>query len=426
MNEREAPRTSRREVIAWALYDFANSAFATLVVTFIFSAYFAQKIATDPLRGTILWSRAINISAFLAAVSTPLLGAIADARGRKKWFLLLTTLQCVLFTALLFFVGPGQTVRGAIFFILANFGFEAAYVFYNAFLPEISTKETIGRISGAGQALGYVGGLLALGIALVMIRGGLPAEAGFNIRATNLLAAVWLLVFSIPIFLVLREPRKSGTASWGHSVGEGFRRLATTLRRLRDYREAAKLLIARMVYNDGLVTVFSFAAIFASAAFGMSTERLIVMGLAINLAAGIGSFALGFVNDRIGGKKTIAITLVVLIITTLVGAFARSVTVFWVAAMLLGLMVGPNQSASRSLLGLFVPEDKHAEFFGFFSFSGKLASMAGPFFYGTILELTGSQRWAMASIVVFFVAGLILLAFVNEQRGIAGASPRSA
>jgi UMF1 family MFS transporter len=407
----------RREIWAWSLYDFANSAFTTLVVTFIFSAYFTQAIAADPDHGTVLWSRAVNISALIVAISTPLLGAIADFSGRKKAFLLWLTVLCVVFTALLFFVKPGMTTTAILLFIVANVGFEACNVFYNAFLPEIATKETIGRVSGYGQALGYAGGLICLVIALGMIRGWLPSEDGLAIRATNVLVALWFAVFSIPFWFVIRERTPEGEHTVMSATRESFGRLVMTFRNLRQYGEAFKLLIARMIYNDGLVTVFSFAAIFAAAAFGMSTDQIIVLGITLNVVAGIGAWALGFVNDWIGGKRTIVITLVVLIGATLLGATASSVKAFWIAAIILGFMVGPNQAASRSLLGLLIPEEKHAEFFGFFAFSGKLASVLGPLAYGLVLETTGSQRLAMGSIVVFFVAGLVLLFWVDEKKG---------
>ncbi len=411
----------RREIFAWSLYDFANSAFTTLVVTFIFSAYFTQAIASDPDRGTILWSRAVNLSALVVALMTPLLGAIADYSGRKKAFTLWATVLCVIFTALLFIVKPGMTTTALILFVLANIGFEACNVFYNAFLPEIATKETIGRVSGYGQALGYAGGLICLVVALGMIRGWLPSEDGFAVRATNILVAVWFALFSIPFWLIIRERKPEGRHSLLHATGESFGRLAETFRNLRNYSEAFKLLIARMIYNDGLVTVFSFAAIFAAAAFGMSTDQIIVLGITLNVVAGIGAWVLGFVNDWIGGKKTIVITLLVLIVATILGATAASVKAFWIAAIILGFMVGPNQAASRSLLGLLIPEEKHAEFFGFFAFSGKLASLLGPLAYGLALQLTGSQRVAMGSIVVFFVVGLALLGLVDEKKGMEAA-----
>ncbi len=418
----EAARASpvrRREVVSWCFYDFANSAFTTLVVTFIFSAYFTQAIAPDPVRGTALWAHAVNISAVIVALTTPVLGAIADFARRKKLFLLIGTAQAVIFTVLLYYARPGMALAAAVLFVLANVGFEGANVFYNAFLPEISTPRTIGRISGYGWALGYIGGLLALGIALGMVKLWLPEDGGVNVRATNLLVAGWYAVFALPLFLFLRERGRTRQVEPGTYLRAGFRRVAETFRHLRRYREAVKLLIARLIYNDGLVTIFSFGAIYAAAVFGMDTGDTIVLGLVLNFAAAVGAFALGFVNDWIGGKRTIAITLVVLSAAAVLGAGAETRTGFWIAATVIGLMVGPNQSASRSLLGVLTPQEKHGEFFGFFAFSGKLASVAGPFTFGAIVQATESHRLAMLSIVAFFVVGLGLLLLVDEKGGVA-------
>lgn len=423
---RERAGVRRREVVSWSLYDFANSAFTTLIVSFIFSRYFTQVIAPDDVTGTVWWSRAVNLSAIIVALTTPVLGAIADFSSRKKLFLFLATLQAVIFTVFLFFMGPGMALQAAILFVIANVGFEGANVFYNAFLPEISTQKNIGRISGYGWALGYVGGLAALLIALGMVRLWLPEEGDLHIRATTLLVAGWYVLFSVPLFLFLRERGKPQEVEPGTYLKEGFRRVGETLRHLRRYREAAKLLLARLVYNDGLVTIFAFGIIYASAVFGMDAGEAIVLGITLNVAAAVGAFAFGFVNDWIGGKWTIAITLVVLAVAGLLGATAATRTTFWIAAVAIGLMVGPNQSASRALLGVFVPEEKHGEFFGFFAFSGKLASVAGPFVYGTVVGATGSHRTAMASIVGFFVVGLVLLMTVNERAGIEAACSEEA
>lgn len=419
------PPVRRREIASWCLYDFANSAFTTLVVTFIFSEFFTRVIARDNVSGTVFWSRAVNASAIIVALSTPVLGAIADFSRRKKLFLLFATLQTIVFTAALFFMGPGMAVAAALLFVMANVGFEGANVFYNAFLPEIASSKNIGRISGYGWALGYIGGLAALVIALQMVQGWLPDTDYVDVRSTNLLVCVWYAIFAVPLFLYLHERGAARRVEPGTYVREGFRRVADTFRHLRRYREAAKLLLARLIYNDGLVTIFSFGAIYASAVFGMQTADVIKLGITLNITAAIGAFALGFVNDWIGGKRTIAITLVVLAVAALFGALAETRAAFWVAAAGLGLMVGPNQAASRSLLGVMIPEAKHGEFFGFFAFSGKLASVAGPFVYGSVVALTRNHRLAMASIIVFFLVGLALLLLVDERAGIAAARAES-
>lgn len=416
---------ARREIVAWAVYEFSSNAFNTLVITFIFGRYFAASIAPDETTGTIWWTRAINISAVLVALAMPVMGAIADFSGRKKQFLLVSTLGCVLFTAVLFFMGPGMVMEAVVVFILANILFEAAAVFYNGFLPELANPRNMGRISGVGWASGYAGGLLCLILALGLMA-WLPETDGLHVRATNLLAAGWYLVFAIPMFWIVRERQRRRKARLRIYAAAGVRRVVRTFKRLRTYREVAKLLLARLVYNDGLVTLFSMASLYVGAVYGMTQSEIVVMGIVLNVAAGIGAVAFGFLNDRIGAKPTIAITLVVLTGAGVLGATAPTMGVFWVAAILVGFMVGPNQSASRAMLATFTPDRKQGEFFGFFAFSGKLASVAGPLTYGLVLGATGSQRWAMGSVVVFFVVGFFLLLLVDEERGIAMAEEVSA
>jgi UMF1 family MFS transporter len=412
-----APAT-RTEVAAWSLYDFGSSAFNTLIVTFIFNFFFVNAIADDPTRGTVLWARALNLSALIVAILMPLLGAAADYGGRKKPLLVGFALLSIFGTVGLFFVGrPGMALAAVAVFVIANMGFEAGNVFYNAFLPEVSTRRTIGRISGLGYLVGYAGGLLSLAIGLGMVS-WLPKENDLNVRATILLVAAWYLIFCLPMFFLVRERAERRTASLGDYAREGFRRLAGTARNLGDYREAAKLILARMIYNDGLVTVIAMAAIYAGAVLGMELEQVLLMAIALNVAAGIGAFAFGFVDDRIGGKRTIAITLVLLIVAGIIGVATTTIAGFLVAATLIGLMMGPNQSASRSLLSKLVPEHKHAEFFGLFAFSGKLSSLLGPLAYGSVVAATGNHKLAMSSILLFFVVGLGLLMMVREAEGI--------
>ena len=410
--------TSRRDVAGWTLYDFASSAFNTLMVTFIFNRFFVDVIAGGTDRATVMWTMALNISAVAVAVMMPVLGAIADYSGRKKYFLVGFALQSMFFTLLLFFIEPGQAWPAITLFVLANIGFEAGNVFYNAFLPEVSTRDNIGRVSGMGFFLGYIGGLICLVLGLGMVRSWLPSEGYINVRATILLVVGWYFLFSLPMFLWVQERAERRPAPPHGYLREGFRRLSVTVHHIRELKEAAKLIIDRMIYNDGLTTVIGVASIYAGAVLGMALEQVLMMGIALNVAAGIGAFLFGYVDDRIGGKRTLVITLVVLTIAGLIGVATTSVAGFWVAATLIGIMMGPNQSASRSLLAKLVPEHKHAEAFGLFAFSGKLSSMLGPLVYGAVVGSTGNHRLAMSSIIVFFVVGLFILTFVREREGI--------
>ncbi|MHB1167734.1 MAG: MFS transporter [Longimicrobiales bacterium] len=415
-------KVQRREIVSWCLYDFSSSAFNTLIITFIFNFFFVNVIADDPQSGTVMWGFALNLSAIIVALTMPVLGAIADFSGRKKTFLIVAAVQAIFFTALLFFVGPGQATIAIIIFVLANIGFESANVFYYAFLPELTDNRNIGRVSGAGFFTGYMGGLLSLGIGLLMVRVWLPPDNHLNVRATILLVAAWFLFFSLPMFLFVRERAPRRQAPIGEYAREGFRRLGRTIRHLGTFREPAKLILARMIYNDGLVTVIAMASIYAGNVLGMTLEQVLTMGIALNVAAGIGAFAFGFVDDRIGGKKTIMLTLIVLTVAGVIGVSADSVQSFWIAATLIGLMMGPNQSASRSLLARMVPDQKQTEFFGLFAFSGKLSSLLGPLVYASVVGATGDHKLAMSSIIVFFVIGFLVLLTVREREGMAVAA----
>lgn len=411
-------RIMNRDVAGWSLYDFGSSAFNTLIVTFIFSLYFQGTIAGGDT-GTVMWGHALNVSAVLVALMMPVLGAVADYSGRKKVFLVLFAMQAIIFTGLLFFMGPGDAWPAAVIFVVANVGFESSNVFYNAFLPEISNAKTIGRISGIGYFLGYIGGLICLALGLGMYRYWVTPAGDLNVRSTLLLVMAWYLVFSLPMFFGVKERATRRPPPEGGYVREGFRRLGNTVQHLRELREALKLIIARMIYNDGLVTVIGFAAIYTEAVLGMDYDQILVMAIALNVAAGIGAFAFGFIDDRIGGKKTLVITLLGLTVAGAIGVSTTSIAGFWVAATLIGIMMGPNQSASRSLLAKLVPEHKHAEAFGLFAFSGKMSSLLGPLAFATVIDLTGNYRLAMGSIIAFFVVGLLVLLTIREAEGIA-------
>lgn len=412
-------------MFAWASYDFANSAFTTLVVTFIYSTYFSSSaFAGDTTQGAVLWSRAITITALVVAVASPYLGAIADRGGYRKRFLLTCTSICIAATATLFFPLPGQFGFALTVFIVANIAFELGNVFYNAFLPDIAPREKIGRVSGYGWSLGYAGGLLCMAAALFLLVQpanpvlGFSRDLGENIRATNLLVAAWFLVFSIPLFVFVREKKRESTESFSTIIRSANRQLLSTFHEIRRYRQIFRLLIARLVYNDGLVTIFAFGGIYANSEFGFSFEDVLIFGIVINVCAGAGAFLFGYIDDRIGGKWTVLVSLIGLTVAALIAVLAQTRLMFWVAAVLIGLLVGPNQSASRSLMGRFVPDTKENEFYGFFAFSGKFTSFLGPLMLGLILDATGSYRLSIASVILFFVVGALLLLPLDEADGI--------
>ena len=419
------PRDVPRTIWSWALYDWANSAFTTLVVTFVYSTYFTKAMAPDEVTGTAWWSRAVSVSALLTLLA-PILGTAADRSGARKRFLGITTALCVAATAALAFVSPamsGAPLLALTLYVIGDWSFETGYTFYNAFLPRIASAGRMGRVSGYGWGLGYIGGLVCMVIALVGFVQpevpwfGLSKDHGWNVRATNLLVAAWYLIFALPFFFFVPEQR-SGPVRL--DIRGTLRELGRTMRSLGRYREVVKFLVARLIYNDGLVTIFAFGGIYAAGTFGMSLSEVIVFGIALNVAAGLGSLAFGFLDDRIGAKKTLMVTLVALGAGTLMAVLAPDRTWLWIAGMLIGIFAGPNQSASRSLMARFVPERHQSEFFGFYQFSGKATSFLGPIVLGSVSQMFHSQRAGVSSLLAFFVLGAVLLAAVNESAGIRG------
>ena len=422
----------RSAVAAWATYDFANSAFTTLVVTFVFATYFTNEIAENTISGTALWSRVIALSQIAVALLSPWLGLLADQNGLRKRLLLCSTLLCIASSAALYFAGPGDVLFALVVFAAGNIAFELANVFYNAFLPELAPPQRIGRISGYGWALGYAGGLGCLLIGYFVLVApetppfGLVRETGAHVRATNLLVAAWYGVFSLPLFLMLKESRAANRVAVGKALGTSVRDLGRTLREVRHSTDLFRLLLARLVYNDGLITLFAFGGIYATGTLGFSTEDIFLFGITLNVAAGAGAWAFGYLDDRIGGRATILASLAALTLGTIVAVLADSPGLFWAAAILGGLCAGPNQSASRSLMGRFIPTGKENEYYGLFAFSGKATAFLGPVLLGIVTSLFDSQRAGMATVAAFFVVGAVLLLGVNEARGMARARGREA
>jgi UMF1 family MFS transporter len=413
---------NRTQTISWCFYDFGNSAFTTLVVTFIYSTYFTQAIAPDEITGTLLWSRGISISAILIALLSPILGAIADQTGLRRRMLISTTLISVAATFLLYYPTEGMIREALILFVVGNVCFELGSVFYNSYLPEIAPQEKVGRISGYGWSFGYVGGLLAMFIAMVgFVNPETPwfglARDGEHIRATNILVAGWFAVFSLPLFFSVREVPKKGRGSLGKVINDSFIQLKDTYQHISNYRQIVRLLIARLVYNDGLVTIFAFGAIYAAGTFDFTFEEIMIFGVVLNVTAGLGAFLMGFFDDRLGGRNTIIVSLFGLIVATLGAVAAPNKTFFWASGILVGIFAGPNQSASRSLMARFIPKANTNEFFGFFAFSGKLTSFLGPLLLGIFTSTFGSQRMGVSVILVFFVFGLWLIYRVDEEEG---------
>ena len=414
----------KKTVFVWSLYDFANSSFTTLIVTFIYAAYFTKAIAENEIIGTALWSRAVSLTALFVAFASPIMGAIADKSNLRKTFLVFMTYICVFGSIMLYFAMPGEVMKALTWFVIANIGFELGGVFYNAYLPEIAPENKIGRVSGYGWSFGYVGGLLCLVMAMIGFVNpetpwfGFTKEAGENIRATNILVAVWFSIFSLPMILTLKTKTKEKFTKFEFNILSVINELVHTFKKIKKYKQVLKFLIARMIYNDGLVTIFAFGGIYAAGTFGSSFEEIMIFGIVLNVTAGIGAFFFGFLDDKLGGKLTIQITLICLIAAGFMAIFAQSKLFFWIAGIIVGIFSGPNQAASRSLMGRFTPSSKENEFYGFFAFSGKMTAFIGPLCLGILTDIFHSQRAGVSIVILLFFIGSILLKTVNEKEGI--------
>ena len=418
----------RRAMLAWCFYDWANSAFPTVILTFVFAAYFAKKVAPDEVTGTSTWAYAVSLSMGAVALVGPFLGAIADALGRRKPWLGLSTIVCVAASAALWFVTPDPTwmTPALVLMGLANFAFETGTIFYNAMLPGLAPPALLGRLSGWGWALGYAGGLVCLAIALgVLITPatppfGLDAARAEPVRATSVLVALWFALFALPLFVVVPE-RGGATRPLAAAVRHGWTTLVSTVHHVRRYRDIARYLIAHMVYTDGLNTLFGIGGIYAAVTFKMGFNELLVFGIAMNVTAGLGAFAFGWVDDRVGAKPTVLIALVAM--TALGGGltFIETKPWFWVFALALGIFFGPVQSASRTLMARMAPHHLETEMFGLYALSGKATAFAGPALFGWVTAETGNQRAGLGVILILFIAGALLLASVRTPPPDAGA-----
>lgn len=412
---------STRGLAAWALYDWGGSAFATIVQTFVFAAYFTRAVAEDESVGSMLWGNALGIAGLLVAVAGPILGAVADQSGRRKPWVLAFTLLCVAATALLWFVRPAPDYLWLALALLAvgTMSEEIAVIFYNAMLPQLVPQSHIGRWSGWGWSAGYVGGLLCLVVALLAFVEAdhpwfpLERESAEHVRATFLLAAGWYLVFALPLFLFTPDTPRTGKPARA-AVRDGLRQLRETIVHIRRYRTIVHFLTARMIYIDGLATLFAFGGVYAAGTFDMTESDVLLFGIALNVSAGLGAAGFAWVDDWIGSKRTILLSLVGLIVPGTLLLLVESQAWFWALGTLLGVFVGPVQAASRSFLARMAPAELRNELFGLYALSGKATAFVGPLLVGWLTFLFDSQRIGMSVIIGLFLLGLLLMLTVPE------------
>ena len=418
-----------REVFGWAMYDFANSGYTTVVITAVFNAYFVSVVAGNRPWATFAWTLTLSVSYAAIVLSAPLVGAWADLHAAKKRLLGATTAGCVLFTALLAQIGPGDVALAVVLVAASNFFFGTGENLVAAFLPELAHGPALGKVSGWGWSLGYVGGLLTLGLCLAYVTHaqGLGASAADYVPITMLITAGMFAAASAPTFLLLRErARPQPGADRDHGMRKAYAKVLHTARHAAQFRDLRRFLACLVFYQAGIQAVITIAAVYAQEAMGFTTHDSIVLILAVNVTAALGAFAFGHVQDRLGHVPTIALTLAGWIATVVLAWLAETRTLFWLAANLAGLCLGASQSAGRALVGYLSPEDRRAEFFGLWGLAVKLSSILGPITYGAVSWLSqGNHRLAMLITGSYFVVGLVLLTGIDPERGRRAASHAS-
>lgn len=421
MNPQQNPHP-HRALISWAFFDFANSAFSAIIQTFVFAAYFTQEVAKTPMIGTSEWGAAISIAGLAVAIGSPILGAVADESGhRKRWIGIFVSLVIVS-TACLWFIHPSPiyVLPAMILVAIGTMGSEFAFVFYSSMLPTLAPRDRMGRWSGWGWGLGYAGGTIALTLILVLFihNGGLWPELDQggreNLRASFILTAAWIFLFSLPFFIFTPEapaPQKP----FLRAVKAGIGQLVDTFAHVRRYSQIVRFFFAYIFYIDGLTTLFAFGGVYAASTFHLSSQEVLIFGISLNLVGGMGAALFAFVDDRIGGKKTIMLSLVCLVMTASLALSAVTITYFWVFGIGMGLFVGPIQASTRSFMARIAPVDLRTQMFGFLAFSGKATAFLGPALVSWATYATGSERLGMCPIVVMLVVGALILLTVPSD-----------
>jgi UMF1 family MFS transporter len=420
-------RVYRRIVNSWAMYDWANSAFATTIMAAVLPAFYSSVAGAtlSPVQASSYWGYTNTFAMLLVAISAPILGAIADHSGARKRFLGSFAGVGIIFTALLIFISTGDWLMASGLYILGRIGFAGANIFYDSLLPHVARPEDIDQVSTRGYAVGYLGGGLLLAINLIMIQPGLVGlksfpgipNAEWGSRLSFLTVAIWWAIFSLPLFRWVPEP--SAVVASGESpnpVRAGFQRLQHTFHSIRRYRELFKFLIAFWLYNDGIGTIIIMAVIFG-AEIGVQEADLIGAILMVQFVGIPFSIAFGWLARRLGAKRSILLALGVYTLIAIGGYFMQTALHFWILALLVATVQGGSQALSRSLYGAMSPKAKASEFFGFYDVSSKFAGIIGPALFGVVGMLTGSSRLSIVSLVIFFITGAFLLTRVDEKEG---------
>jgi UMF1 family MFS transporter len=422
----EDEKLHKKAIRAWTMYDWANSTFATTIMAAVLPVYYSSVAAGNlPAHiATAYWGFTSSISAAIAAIISPVLGAVADFRGSKKRFLTIFMLLGVTGTALLYFIQSGDWLLASIFFVFGNIGFAGSLVYYDALLPHVARPEEIDNVSSRGYAMGYIGGGILLAINLVMIMFVpklVPSlDAGLMTRLSFVTVAVWWAVFTLPLLLNVKEPPRriqEGEESL-HPIAVSFKRLGQTFKEIRKYRDLSMAMLAFWIYANGIGTIIVMATAYGTE-LGFKQTTLIGTLLMVQFVAAPFAMLFGWLSKKIGTKKGIYLSLSIYTVIAIAGYFLYHEWQFWVLGFAVATVQGGSQALSRSLIGKMMPKSKSAEFYGFFSVFEKFASILGPAIFGVVSTIMGESRLSIASLVIFFALGIFVLTKVDVERGVA-------
>jgi UMF1 family MFS transporter len=403
------------QAMSWAFFDFANSAYSIMIITFVFPIYFKEVIAGN-FMGDFYWGLCISLSILAGGISAPIIGAIADYDSQRKYKFTAYTLVAVAGTALLYFTEPNMYLFGAAIFVITNYFFELAVVFYDSFLAHVSTEDTAGRISGLGWGLGYLGGVIAMLLFKPLFENGFAGPLAHNYKLTFVFTALFFLVFSLPAFFFIREEKTARKKEnmW-HLAKVGIKNTLQTLKEVRKHKNIAWFMVAFYLVNDALVTLFAFIAIYGRQTLSMQFSEIAMILLLIQLIGFPSAILFGWLSDQKGAKKILLFTLAVWCVIIVMISLSFNKVVFYIAAVMAGLVVGSSQAIARSWLSRIIPANKRTEFFGFNGFASKMAATTGPLIFGGISSFANNQRLAMLALLPFFVVSFVIFSRLEEQ-----------
>ena len=409
--------TEKKEIFSWIMYDFANSAYPTIITTVAFSVFFKEVITKGIVYGDLLWGSAISLSMLLSIIIAIPLSAIADISDKRKTFLFIFSFICIIFTALLSLLEEGMVVSAIIIFVISSIGFECSIVFYNSYLPNLSTKENIGRISGWGWGLGYFGGLLCLILCYPFLKDGYELTNQDEFKKSFLITSIFFALFSLPMLFTLRKSFQENKLTKDPKNHLIFEELYQLIKQYKKNIDAMKFLIAFFLFNDGIITIIAFCSIYAVSTLSFTMQENLILFICIQISAGLGSFVFGYVSDYIGHRKTLISTLFIWCLIIISAFLNTSKEEFFIIGIGAGILLGSTQSSSRAMMASYIPEMHEAKGYAIYGICGKFSSILGPITFGVISSMLSNQRLAILSILIFFIPSIYLLCKIRDEEG---------